>query len=216
MVWLNSRVGVLGFLTASIFYVFYKLKNRHRIYGFMALSLFIVVLLMIPFSRSRFLDASWMLTQPTTRFDPANFGTRNFYYRRDIYSCCLDLVKGPELVYGYGTGDFNDALQECYSRKNYLQLKEEGLDSNCEYFAAIHRQGVIGFVFFLALLITPFYYYLKFNYQLGSVFILLFGITALFENVLTSQKGVTFFALFCPVLYLLAKRRWEETRSPQV
>jgi hypothetical protein len=172
--------------------------------------MFVLVLIILPFSRSRFLEGPVTFIQPTAKFDESNLATRNFYYRKNILGCCLDLVKGPELVYGYGTGDFNDVLQGCYARKNYSLLQAESLDSQCEYFAEMHRQGLIGLLVFLALLIVPFYYSIKYNSPLYAVFIILFGVTALFENALSSQKGVTFFALLCPLLHLSAKRTWKE------
>jgi len=210
LVWINSRVGIFGFLMAFIFYVFYRFRNVKRVYGSIVFVLFIVFLLMIPFSRSRFLEAPIMLINQPSGIEHRSSVTRNFSYRGDIYRCCLDIIKGPELLYGYGTGDFKDVLQECYNRKNYSWLSEEQLDSQNEYFAEIHRNGLLGLLLFLSVLVVPFSYAMEFKSPLFAVFIILFGITALFENVFNSQKGVTFFALFCPLLYIYTKQNWKE------
>jgi hypothetical protein len=60
------------------------------------------------------------------------------------------------------------------------------------------------------LLVIPFRQALKYKSALLAVFIILFSVTAIFENVLSAQKGVTFFSLMCPLLMLLAKRKSED------
>lgn len=205
LMWLNSRIGIAGFVLASIFYILYAIRKNHRFSAFAGLTIFIFLLLFIPFSRERFIVTPLQVLTHPYAVDVANYNTRTLYFREDIYSCCIALVNGPRFFYGYGTGDFKDVLQDCYAGKNYTSLLERNLDSHCEYFAQLHRNGIIGLLAFLALLLVPFYYSLRYYSPVLGVFMILFGVTALFENIMSSQKGVTFFSLFCPLLLLYAR-----------
>ncbi|MEQ8423289.1 MAG: hypothetical protein RIA63_01175, partial [Cyclobacteriaceae bacterium] len=129
--------------------------------------------------------------------------------RLQIYKSDLELLKWPEIIYGYGTGDFRDVLQERFRANNYERPLAENMDSHSEYFAQLHRHGIIGLGLFLSLLIIPFRHAIKCGSPLLASFIILFAITALFENVFSAQKGVTFFALFCPLLWLFAEHEYE-------
>jgi hypothetical protein len=182
--------------------------------GYTALLMLIVVLVSVPFSRNRFVDSpKKVLLGQTTAADGNDPNVYPLQRRLQIYNCDLALLKWPEILYGYGTGDFRDELQKCFEANNYTAPLAENMDSHNEYFAQLHRHGIIGLGLFLALLIVPFRHALKYRSPLLGAFIILFAVTALFENVFSAQKGVTFFALFCPLLYLHAKLQYEQKAS---
>lgn len=212
LIWINSRTGILSFSVAFIFYSLYRFRSRARIVSLSMLALFFITIYSVPFSRDRFFKA------PRQAFVDATSNDPNVYpliARKQILDCSLELMKGPEFFFGYGTGDFRDVLRDCFKEKNYLSLYEKGLDSHNEYFAQLHRYGIVGLIIFAALLIVPFRYALKYRSPLLAVFVILFAITALFENVFSAQKGVTFFALFCPLLMLHARKKYESYPTAQ-
>lgn len=218
LIWINSRTGIISFFIAAVFYSLYKFKGRRRFISWGAIGLVLFLIFLLPFSRERFFNA------PLQTLDIIVKNVRNdsdFYSvttRLQILDCSIDLLRGPEFFYGYGTGDFRDVIRGCYQEKGYTHAYEENLDSHNEYFAQMHRHGIIGLVLFVMLLAVPFRHSLKYKSPLLAVFIILFAITALFENVFSAQKGVTFFALICPLLMLLAKQQSKpkEEQTPPV
>ncbi|MGE0588233.1 MAG: O-antigen ligase family protein [Cyclobacteriaceae bacterium] len=209
LLWLNSRAGILAFLLASIFFVGYRWQGRTRIIGYASLVLFVIILVSIPFSNYRFVQAPKLVLEGDIgidHLDPNVFPLEN---RLQILKCNIELLKWPEIVYGYGTGDGRDELQKCFAANNYSKPLAQNMDSHSEYFAQLHRHGIIGLGLFLALLFVPFRHALRYKSPLLGAFIILFAVTAMFENVLSVQKGVTFFALFCPLLWLYAKDQFE-------
>lgn len=209
LVWINSRTGILSFCVAFIFYSFYRFHGRARIVAMSILVIFFTLIYSVPFSRERFFNTPQLALSGSVSVNSEDPNIYPLTARRQILDCSIELLKGPEFFYGYGTGDFRDVLRDCYKQKNYSSLYESGLDSHNEYFAQLHRHGIVGLLLFLALMMVPFKYALKYRSPLLTVFIILFAITALFENVFSAQKGVTFFALFCPLLMLHARKKYE-------
>jgi len=211
LIWINSRTGILSFFITSIFYIIYKFKSKNLLKGFLFMLILAIAILAIPFSRERFVVSPLKVLNGEvveSQMDPNVFP---LLARKNIYRCSVDLIKGSEFFYGYGTGDFRDALQECYKLKDFRSLQQAGLDSHNEYFAQFHRHGILAFLTFAAMLVIPFWYSIKNKSPLLGAFVILFAITALFENVLSSQKGVTFLALFCPLLILLGRYQHRES-----
>lgn len=207
LVWINSRTGIFSFFAGAIFYTFYKFQKKYRIVSLLFLIAILLLIVIIPFSRERFVNAPLRVIRGDASEITNDRNTYTLVARKQILDCSIELLKGPEFFYGYGTGDFRDEIRKCYQEKGYTYAYEQNLDSHNEYFAQLHRHGIIGLTFFLMLLIIPFRYALKHRSSLLAVFIILFAFTALFENVFSAQKGVTFFALICPLLMLLAKQQ---------
>lgn len=209
LIWLNSRAGILAFFVAALFFIGYKWKGKTRVMGYVGLVSFVVLIVAIPFSNHRFVKTPMMVLRGEAEAAMDDPSVYPLVTRLQIYKSDLELLKWPEIIYGYGTGDFRDVLQERFRANNYERPLAENMDSHSEYFAQLHRHGIIGLGLFLALLIIPFRRALKYRSPLLGAFIILFAVTALFENVFSAQKGVTFFALLCPLLWLFAKQEYE-------
>ena len=125
--------------------------------------------------------------------------------RKQILECSIELLKGPEFFYGYGTGDFRDVLRECYKEKYYTALYEEGLDSHNEYFAQMHRHGIIGLLLFVTLLIVPFRYALKYRSPLLAVFIILFASHGFIRKCFQCAERSNFFRPFLSASHALCQ-----------
>lgn len=209
LIWINSRTGILSFCVAFFFYSIYRFRNRARVISLSLLAIFIIIIFSAAFSRERFFAAPKLALFDSHLKESSDPNLYPLIARKQIFECSVELIKSPEIFYGYGTGDFRDVLKECFRQKGYNVLYEKSLDQHNEYFAQLHRHGIIGLGLFLTLLIIPFRYALKYRSPLLAVFIILFAITALFENVFSAQKGVTFFALICPLLMLNARKNYE-------
>jgi O-antigen ligase len=215
LIWINSRTGILSFLLASIFYITYKYKGGRRLIGFGFMIILIIAIFSIPFSRERFVFSPLRVLNGEVIENHTDPNVFPLLARKNIYQCSFDLISGPEFFYGYGTGDFRDVLQACYKARNFRNLQQAGLDSHNEYLAQFHRNGILGLLAFIALLAIPFFYAIRNQSPLLGVFVILFASTAFFENVFSSQKGATFFALFCPLLILLSKYRISQTEAKE-
>ncbi|MBZ0244491.1 MAG: O-antigen ligase family protein [Cyclobacteriaceae bacterium] len=215
LIWLNSRAGILAFFMAAVFFIGFKWKERTRILGYIGLILFLFLIVVIPFSNHRFVKTPLIVLRGDTAGAINDPSVYPLVTRMQIYKSDLEMLKWPEIIYGYGTGDFRDVLQERFRANHYERPLAEHMDSHSEYFAQLHRSGIIGLGLFLALLIVPFRHAIKYKSPLMGAFIILFAITALFENVFSAQKGVTFFALFCPLLWLFAKQEYEARIASQ-
>ncbi len=207
LVWINSRTGIFVFFVGALYYTFHKFKGRRRLISFSLLFLILILIFTIPFSRERFLNAPLRVLQGKVSTITHDSNTYTLIARKQILDCSIELLKGPEFFYGFGTGDFRDEIRKCYLSKGYNYAYRENLDSHNEYFAQLHRHGIGGLILFVMLLVIPFRYAFKNKSSLLSVFVILFALTAMFENVFSAQKGVTFFALICPLLMLLAKQQ---------
>lgn len=210
LIWINSRTGILSFLMGATFYSFYRFKSKQRIVSLCFTLIFLIVVFVVPFSNERFLKAPLKALKQRSQTTPSDPNVYTLTARKQILECSIEILKGPEFFYGYGTGDSRDEIRKCYQSNGYDYPLKRSLDSHNEYFGQIHKHGILGLTIFLGLLIVPFRYALKFKSPLLAVFIVLFSVTAMFENVFSSQKGITFYALFCPLLMLFAKGNSEE------
>ena len=205
LIWMNSRVGMVGFLASAVFYATYsRMTTARKVYAFFGIAILIFVLVSMPFSHDRFV--TWPVqVMRSGKTDILDYNMRPLYFRSEIYKSSWEVIKGPVFLYGYGTGDFKDVLLRNYAENNLQTLLDKNLDAHSEYFAQLHRSGVIGLLLFLGLIIVPFYFAIKYHSPLYGAFLILFAVTAFFETILSSQKGVTFFSMISPMLYLGAR-----------
>jgi hypothetical protein len=102
-------------------------------------------------------------------------------------------------IFGVGTGDVDDAMQEMYIKRDTLLTLERRLRAHNSYLTYYLTFGIFGFLFFL-------YFQLKFILQqwkwkqwIGFLFGIIALVTFLFEDTLESQMGITMFAFFFAV-----------------
>lgn len=102
-------------------------------------------------------------------------------------------------LFGVGTGDVDDAMQEMYIKRDTPLTMERRLRAHNSYLTYYLTFGIFGFLFFL-------YFQLKFIIQqwkwkqwIGFLFGIITLVTFLFEDTLESQMGITMFAFFFAV-----------------
>lgn len=106
-------------------------------------------------------------------------------------------------LFGYGTGDGNDALFETYRELNYTGALENELNAHNQYFQTGLSLGLMGVFFLILPLILVFRYAVKSqNWLLGS-WVMITILVFLFESYLNTQAGAVYFSLFFTVLPLL-------------
>lgn len=210
LIWLNSRAGIFGFFVACVFYILFKYTGS-RIKAFIFLIGLLILVAAIPFSRERFIMSPLAALNGNVQSDASiSANTKPLIVRKKIIEASIDLLKWPEVLYGYGTGDGKQKLNEALVARGYNELAASGFDAHNEYFAELHRHGLIGLTVFLILMGYVHWYATRYQSGLLAVFVILFGVTALFENVLSSQKSAALFALVCPLLMLHARLRHKD------
>jgi O-antigen ligase len=119
--------------------------------------------------------------------------------RADRWYCAIELIREKPLL-GYGTGCEKDALMEKYRKYNMQNAILNRYDSHNQYLAFTIKNGVLGLILFLLPIIYGIYLSIRKRSFLYLSFILLFAFTCLTENVLESNKGIFFFAIFNTLL----------------
>lgn len=117
-----------------------------------------------------------------------NFSTS---IRIGVYKCTFKLIK-KEWVFGYGVGDSQDVLNDCYETENGLLLKEK-YNTHSQYLDITLKAGVFGLLVFLLFLGINILNARKNNNQLAICVILFYVIVFFTENILARQSGVILF-----------------------
>jgi hypothetical protein len=108
-------------------------------------------------------------------------------------------------LFGVGTGDINDEIQDMYKKRNSPLNEDRRLRAHNSYLTFWMTFGIIGFGFFIWMQLAFFTQHWKTKNLLGIFFILIAAVTFLFEDTLETQMGITFFTLFYALFSLESK-----------
>ncbi|WP_438989321.1 O-antigen ligase family protein [Polaribacter sp.] len=112
--------------------------------------------------------------------------------RYGVYNCAFEKIS-ESFVIGYGIGDVQNELQDCYKSKSKV-LVRENLNSHNQYFGILLSVGVIGLMIFIIPLIINLKLFLVSKDYFAFCALLMFILFMLFENILDRQSGVILFA----------------------
>lgn len=206
-VWLNSRAGLLGFLIVGSILLVLQLNRKFKLYTVAGLVVLLIIIFSFPPTKERFVDAPLRAWTNGTGVNVNDKETWPISFRIQIMDCSLSLLQDANWIFGYGTGDFKDEMYRCFVEKNYTWLMARNLDEHCEYFAQLHRLGILGLLLLLTVFLYPTSKALRDKNYLYFSFLILIAISAIPENLLASQKGVVFYALFNSLLFLGPKEK---------
>jgi hypothetical protein len=99
-------------------------------------------------------------------------------------------------IFGVGTGDVNDAMQQMYTKRNSSLTEDRRLRAHNSYLTFWMTFGVFGLFYFVFFQAKFFLDQWKKKQVLGVFFIVIAFVTFLFEDTLETQMGITFFTLF--------------------
>ncbi len=129
--------------------------------------------------------------------------------RFEYWRTSLMLIRQNPL-FGVGTGDVPDAFKVQYQKMNSnLALQYRGISHN-QYLSVTVAFGLIGLVWFLAVLFYPGFRTKNFNNYFYVIFWLILMISMLTENTIEKQEGVTYFVLFTAIM-ILGREKTEST-----
>ena len=119
--------------------------------------------------------------------------------RLEFWKTAYHIIK-QNLWFGVGTGDVKDAFNKQYEKENSLLKKEWQLRSHNQYLATTVAIGIVGLLFFLVHLLTPFFSKKKLS-VFFVFFLLIVFLSFINEDTLETQAGLTFCIFFTQLLF---------------
>ncbi|MCM5663483.1 O-antigen ligase family protein [Galbibacter mesophilus] len=189
---LSSRIAFLALVFVigySLFFIFnYKYK--------WLLSTMLIIITFLMIKNITFLSSRFINEFESTKFEaPIGKSHNSVNIRIGIYKCAVFLVS-KNILFGYGIGDVQNELDECYKQFDTNAYIITSYNSH-NYF--LNSLLVAGLMAFLCLVIMFFY---SFNLGIRNdcyIFVCFLGITFLglcFENLLSRNHGVVFYSFF--------------------
>lgn len=205
-VWLNSRAGLIGFGLGLLFYIFYQFNNKYRVIALLISFGFIAIIFATTFSKERLIYAPLRALDHVGEVNVNDQLSWPISFRMQITNCSISILQNGRWIMGYGTGDFRDQINACFIQNDYGWLMARDFDAHSEYFSQIHRHGILGLILFMFCLIYPFVKAVQTKDLLYAIFILLLAVSAIPETILSSQKGVVFYAFLNSLLYIRSRQ----------
>jgi O-antigen ligase len=117
--------------------------------------------------------------------------------RLAIWKCSADIIK-HHWLFGVGTGDVQDSLQQSYeNRKFYFASRYNRYNAHNQYIQIALATGVVGLLLLLSCIIYPIWCYKKrFRGNLYLLFILIFAFICFSESILEASKGIIWYSFF--------------------
>ena len=173
-----------------IFFVVYQLifqKNRitkSLLFIFLVIILGITIFIFVPDISYRFKDLTNFIENPN-----GSIGLRV-----NTLKCGFNSIfQNP--ILGYGIGDVEDVLNECY--RSFPEIfNGKYYNSHNQYIGIWLSSGLLGFIGLIAMLVHSFLISIKFKNLESFAILLLFSFMMFIENILERQDGVLIFALF--------------------
>lgn len=185
---LSSRSGILSTVLLVPIYFFYKLKRKGLI---ITLSILVILFALLPIIRTN--------ERVKLGLDAISNGSFEQNAIQDgrviIWRSALRIIRN-NLIFGVGIGDVKTELMKEYQRVGDQDLIEKNYNVHNQFLEVLLENGVIGLMFFLAILgymLTIMFYEKNLLYGLFLMMIIIFF---MFETVLYRFAGVSFFALF--------------------
>lgn len=194
LLFLSARnILIYTIVTTIIIYPIFHVKRKAKY--------FFVFIIIIGLS-TLFITTNKSLTErfSTDLMEDINFNSANKNFeiiepRSERWKLGVHLIeKAP--VLGYGTGDERDLLRIKYKEKGYIISYVERYNVHNQYLSILIKHGFLG----LSIFLSAFLYYIRLAIKSKNYMYIafLFGICFFFltENVLDTNKGIFFFALF--------------------
>jgi len=191
---LSSKAAILTSILMS-FWIFFRLKMRKPIKIYIVAAFAVVALLFLFFNPRLKVFKDTLKTKDL--IDPnARYG---YDLRILSWDASLTLISDHWLI-GVGEARKKSALGEVYKSKHYVVPAEKLHNSHNLYFDFMIGGGLIALTLFLVGMGNLFVIGWKQRNITLLVFLLIFCFNGLFENLLSRQSGVFFFAAFISLL----------------
>ncbi|MDH7446370.1 O-antigen ligase family protein [Aquimarina sp. 2201CG14-23] len=189
---LSSRIGILA-LIIVLFCFFLRLRNKKTKW---TLSFLFIIAIAFSFKNVSYISSRFINEFKQTKMSPPVGKEHNSVnIRIGIYECSLKVIKN-NLFFGVGIGDVQDRLNDCFSNFNTDVYQQKNYNSHNYFLHSLLVAGIIGLFAVLIMFYVLFKLALQFNSYAYICFLLIVIIALLFENILSRNNGVMFFAFF--------------------
>lgn len=191
----NSRSGLVTLAVLVFACLLHQTFFRRR--WKLALGAGVVLIMLVIGSYLAFPQIYWRFTYIYTEYAAGRQGDD----RPMLVKCGLDAAQ-QHLVFGHGTGDYMDALQESYQANGFTKGLKHRYDAHNQYMETLLANGIIGLVLLLVLLLSPAIYSLRTKRSRTLILLMLTAalMQLFFESMLDRQMGIQFIALLYTLL----------------
>lgn len=210
---LSSRANIIALILTLLSGVIWLITNRIKwVLGFGLIGIVGVLglVLILSFNNgSNFInkfkeDLFFNLNPRKSQF--SNAYDMRFYIWQSIPD-----VMSKNIVFGYGTGDFHNALNQEYTKRNLVSAAQMDYNAHNQFLESLVSLGLVGLVFMLALIAYPTYYLIKRENQfIPILFIVIIVINFLAESMLSRIAGILFFSLFYSLFFCFKQNEVED------
>ena len=197
---LARRGPVISLFLIGILYLIFRFHFKKVLWSVIAMAIFSVIMLSIPKyqNHNRFKD----LYDGTV----VKNSSSSLYIRYNVYKCGLESIKERPFL-GYGLGDVQKKLTDCYTSKD-MGFANNSYNSHNQYIGLMLISGIAGLFLYLYTIFLNIKKSLKFKSYLTASFILYFIFNFFTENVLEREAGVILYSFFgCLFLYILERKK---------
>lgn len=193
---ISSRSSIIALFVLIMFVIFaYIIKYKKYLVSAIILVLFIGGLITAINVNHRFNEYYHKIGQ--TINSTLENGFRNSSDERlQAWSVAFDISK-QNILLGVGTGDIKDELMLKYKENNMTEHLEKKFNTHNQFVETLLGLGIITFLLLVFILL---YITFKKNSILITMFGLIIVMNFIFESMLNTQAGVTFFAFFFVLL----------------
>jgi len=196
----SSRGGILALMFFLLVSFFYFMRNIYLKIGITAI---MVSLLILGLSTKRFKNYSEVFTDFIQGKEVNQEELLEKHAVRPVlWKISIDIIKS-NFWFGTGNGDIKVELDKLYQEKDVYSAIDRTHNPHNQYLSVFVGLGIVGFVFFVLLLLKPFIIAIKEKNYLLLSFLVIVAVHFLVESMLNRLSGIAFFSAFYSLLYIM-------------
>lgn len=200
LILLQSRAGILGFgLLALVWLLYLVFAKRKYVVGVGVLVALFGLTYFVFTKFDRLVNTAKSLETTAEEGIKSQNKEEGTTVRFWIWKSALSVVS-EHPIWGVGTGDVRDEMQEQYESRGMASAAQYRHNAHNQYLETWLGVGVFGLLALLAMFIAPLWVGIKRRDWLLVGFICLCSVSFMFESMLNSIAGVGFFAIFYTIL----------------
>ncbi|MEX2231737.1 MAG: O-antigen ligase family protein [Cyclobacteriaceae bacterium] len=200
IVFLASRIVILGLSVIFTFVLIRTLLNKQKLLAFMVViisAVFAFLLFLNPVSRYRSLEE---INLSTFEIQPGNNYKNAAQIRVSLWWLAFMSLHDSHPLVGTGTGDVHSAMVRTSNQYQITNIINS-FDPHNQYLYTLLGNGYSGFILLVLCLALPLYFaWIQQEYLLLG-FSFIFSLLCFTESALELQKGVVFYSLFSALLF---------------
>jgi O-antigen ligase len=197
-----SRAPFVAFVLIVVVLLFNHIKKHAKRWWFLAAMLLgCVVLFLSPMVQNRLNEMTAKNMQA-----PQGNNDNGTNVRSGIFACDMALLS-QHWLWGVGTGNIQQALNNCLSQYNTHVYQQFNYNTHNEYLNSWLTCGILGFMIFVGCLVYAMVKSVQSKQWLHLYFMVFMCICFLTENYLDRQIGVAFFALLQTLFFFKTLRQ---------